>query len=141
MLAPETSADRISVGGAFLVNSNFPSFAKWGISPKAVPLLLPAKTVLSPSDTQRFTGWINGQLFQKHIELPQSGSRFFFFFFLFSAFNKNPRDLNKNRKNKKTNSIMIFVKGREIISQPALLLLHSPRKVLRAEAISLSGGA
>lgn len=57
-----------------------------------------------------------------------------------TSLSQTPRDLSKNRKNKKTSSIITFVKAREIISQPALLL-HSPRKVLQAEAISLPGDA
>lgn len=45
----------------------------------------------------------------------------------FSAFNKPPRDRSKNRRNKKTNSIIIFVKGREIIPQPAPVP-HNPER-------------
>lgn len=59
---------------------------------------------------------------------------------LFTGFVKAPRDASRNRKKKKTNSITIFVEGREMVSQPALLP-PSPRKVLRAEAISLAGSA
>lgn len=105
-MSPESSMGRICVDVAFLDNTSSPNFAKWSIFPKAA-LLLAAKTVLSPPDTQHFPGWINGQLFQKHMELPSLPLSFcclvfslvFFFLFFFenfiSTFNKTPRDLSK----------------------------------------------
>lgn len=72
-VGPESSAGRVCVGVAFWGNTSSPNFAKWSIFPKAAPLFA-AKTVLSPPDTQHFPGWINGQLFQKHVELPPPAS-------------------------------------------------------------------
>lgn len=76
LLSPETIADRISV------DSNFPDFVKWSISPKA-SLLLSGKMVLSPSGTQCVTGCIKGYLFQKHIEHALSGGLFIIFYYYF----------------------------------------------------------
>lgn len=94
-----SSMGRICVAVAFLGNTSSPNFAKWSLFPKAAQLLA-AKTVLSPPDTQHFPGWINGQLFQEHMELPHPASllllsRVFIGAFLeifISTFNKTPRD-------------------------------------------------
>lgn len=104
-VSPESSTGRICVAVAFLGNTSSPDFAKWSIFPKAAQLFA-AKTVLSPPDTQHFPGWINGQLFQEHMELPQPASLlllscvfigvvFFFPKNFISTFNKTPRDPSK----------------------------------------------
>lgn len=59
----------------------------------------------------------------------------------FQPLTKPPEIRAKNSTDKKTNSIIIFLQAREIIARRALLLLPSPRKVLRAGAAALSGGA
>lgn len=150
-VSPKSSTGRICVAVPFLGNTSSPDFAKWSIFPKAAQLFA-AKTVLSPPDTQHFPGWINGQLFQEHMELPQPASLlllscvfigvvFFSQKISFQPLTKPPEIRAKNSTDKKTNSIIIFLQAREIIARRALLLLPSPRKVLRAGAAALSGGA
>lgn len=120
------------LSGAFLLNQfHFSFLARQSYHPQ----------ILSASQVGSMGNCYRNTLNFSSLGLSFFGFVLFFSFFFFSTFNKTPGDLSKNRKTKKTNSIIIFVKGREIISQPALLLLHSPRKVLRAEAVSLSGGA
>ena len=119
------------LSGPFLLKQlHFPFPARWSYRPQILSALQDGSV---------------GNCSRNAFNFPSLGLSFllfcWFFIFLFSAINKTPRDFSKNRKNKKTSSIITFVKSREIISQPALLLLPSLRQVLRAEAISLSGGA